>query len=91
MKKITEFITSKPILFGIIIVVIIVAVILGVKSIGNSSEQNLTSMEYRNDEQPILDRFPAIPEFQTCFWKASTTGRTNFGPTNYWMKGFVIL
>lgn len=89
--KIMEFIASKPILFGVIIIVIVVAVIVGVKYIGNSGEQNLTNMEYRNDEQPIQDRFPTIPEFQTCYWKASTTGRTDFGPTNYWMKGFVIL
>ena len=91
MKKITEFITSKPIFFGIIIVVVVVVVILGVQSIGNSDEQNLSEIEYRNDVQPILDRFPAIPKFQFCYWKASTIGRTDFGPTNYWMKGLVVL
>jgi hypothetical protein len=91
MKKIIEFIALKPILFGAIIIVIVVAVILGVKYTGNSSEQNLSNMEYRNDGQPIQDRFKAIPEFQSCYWKASTIGRTDFGPTNYWMQGFIIL
>ncbi len=91
MKKLIEFITSKPLLFCILVIVIIVAVVLVVKSVANSGEQNLTNMEYRNDEQPILDRFPAIPEIQRCYWKASTTGRTDFGPTNYWMKGFIVL
>jgi hypothetical protein len=47
--------------------------------------------EYRTDIVPIKNRFPDLPEFTTCYWKANTIGRTDFGPTNYWMRGFLCL
>lgn len=85
MKKKIAF---KLILIGII--VIILAIILIVK-ITDNYNQSLTNIPYRRDEQPIRERFPNIPEIQSCYWKANAIGRTDFGPTNYWMKGFIVL
>jgi hypothetical protein len=55
------------------------------------SERDTSNIEYRTDAQPLLDRFPSLPAFQKCYWKADTIGRTDFGPTNYWMEGFIVL
>lgn len=46
---------------------------------------------YRTERSPIENRFPEIPDFIECYWKADTIGKTNFGPTSYWMRGFVLL
>lgn len=41
--------------------------------------------------QPLIKRFPKFGQFDKCYWKAHTIGRTDFGPTSYWMKGFAVL
>ena len=48
-------------------------------------------MDYKTERTPIKDRFPDLPDFTECYWKADTIGNTNFGPTNYWMRGFLCL
>ena len=58
------------------------------ESVGNMDVEN---MEYKVERDPIENRFPDIPDFIECYWKADTVGPTNFGPTNYWMKGFLCL
>lgn len=55
------------------------------------NSEDATDMEYRTDMKPIKDRFPDIPDFSECHWKAHTIGKTSFGPTNYWMRGFLCL
>lgn len=56
-----------------------------------NTDESVEQMEYRTDSQPIRDRLPLLPEFTECYWKAETIGSSNFGPSNYWMKGFVVL
>ena len=57
----------------------------------SDSRQDASRIEYRTDREPIDDRLPDLPQFSKCFWKADTIGRTDFGPTNYWMSGFIVL
>jgi hypothetical protein len=52
---------------------------------------DIEDMEYRTERASIEKRFPDIPNFIKCYWKADAYGKTNFGPTSYWMKGFIIL
>lgn len=46
---------------------------------------------YRVDKEPIIKRFEGLGNFSKCYWKADIIGKSNFGPTSYWMKGFVVL
>ncbi len=57
----------------------------------SSNDRDISSVPYRTDKQPIMNRFPKFGEFDKCYWKAHTIGRTDFGPTSYWMKGFAVL
>lgn len=91
MKRIINFISSKPLVIGIVIIAVILSVVVIVWHNNLTNESDVSKMEYRTDEQPIIDRFPSLPTFQDCYWKANATGRTDIGPTNYWMKGFIIL
>lgn len=53
--------------------------------------KDVAGVEYRTDREPIENRFPDLPSFTECYWKADTIGSISFGPTNYWMQGFVSL
>jgi hypothetical protein len=46
---------------------------------------------YREDVQPIIDRFSELREISECYWKADVVGDLDFGPADYWIKAFVIL
>lgn len=46
-------------------------------------------MDYRTDSEAITNRFPSLENIVKCYWKADIIGRANFGPTSYWMKGFI--
>ena len=53
--------------------------------------KDAATIEYRTESEPLEFRFPDAPDFTECYWKADTIGQTYFGPTNYWMRGFIIL
>ena len=72
------------------VVILAVAAIIVSQTIFQGAK-DMTDMEYRTDKEPINDRFPDMPNFAECYWKANTIGKTNCGPTNYWMKGFLCL
>jgi hypothetical protein len=48
-------------------------------------------MEYRKDCESIAKRFPSLENVAECYWKADIIGNSSFGPTSYWMKGFIVL
>ncbi|OPX44460.1 hypothetical protein CLHUN_17590 [Ruminiclostridium hungatei] len=50
-----------------------------------------TENGYRVDKDPITSRFPNVGQFDKCYWKADTIGKSGVGPSSYWMKGFVVL
>jgi hypothetical protein len=50
-----------------------------------------TENGYRVDKAPINNRFPKLGQFEKCYWKADTIGKSSVGPSSYWMKGFVVL
>jgi len=56
-----------------------------------SKESEIEKMDYREDVEQLTNRFSTLDGIESCFWKADTIGKTNFGPTNYWMKGFLCL
>ena len=51
----------------------------------------LEKTEYREDIEPISNRFPLIVGIESCFWKADSIGSFGIGPSSYWMKGFLVL
>jgi hypothetical protein len=77
-------------------VVIAIAIALGILGISEGcvpfdDKKDEEDVEYRTDILPIQKRFPELPEFTTCYWKADTIGNIDFGPTSYWMRGFICL
>jgi hypothetical protein len=48
---------------------------------------------HRTATAPLESRFPALGKIEACYWQADVfgTGRFAFGPTPYWMKGFVVI
>ena len=92
MKRIINLCRSKRFVIGIVIIVVILAFSFFMYHHSSYSGVDASSIEYRTDAQPIIDRFPSLPAFQSCYWKADTIGRTeSIGPTNYWMEGFIVL
>lgn len=78
-------------------VIILIFVILALFAIGLTKYFNakktfdLAKMEYRTDVQPLVDRFGDKISIDACWWKADIIGKTNLGPSSYWMKGFALL
>ncbi|NLF27327.1 MAG: hypothetical protein GX592_05460 [Clostridiales bacterium] len=77
-------------------IVIAIAIALGILGISAGcvpldDAKDEGNIEYRTDILPIRNRFPDLPEFTTCYWKADMIGHIYFGPTSYWMRGFVCL
>jgi len=91
MKKVLDIITSKFFLMGLIIIAVALLVVFIIRHNSSLDQRDASEIEYRTDMQPITDRFPSLPAFKSCHWKANTIGRTDFGPTNYWMNGFIVL
>lgn len=52
---------------------------------------DLTKIEYRTDVEPLTKRFGEMLSIESCFWKAETIGKANFGPSSYWMKGYALI
>ena len=82
--------------FAIFISVVVILAIICIFAISridtkDNTRKDATIVEYKIDKQPIIDRFPSLPEFKDCYWKADNIGKTDFGPSNYWMRGFVVL
>ena len=67
--------------------------IIGVLLFFSCSPEKLgvEEMEYRKDSEAIIERFPNLGNIVECYWKADNIGKTNFGPSSYWMKGFIVL
>jgi hypothetical protein len=80
----------KYILLGSLIILVALAVFV-ISQVLFRNNNDAINVEYRTDREPIEGRFPNAPEFIDCYWKADIIGETNFGPTNYWMKGFLVL
>jgi hypothetical protein len=91
MEQLIKHDNLKFFIIVIIIIAVILLVVFIMRYINILNKLDVSNIEYRTDAQPIIDRFPALPAFQACYWKANTIGRTDFGPTNYWMKGFIVL
>lgn len=75
----------------LLIIVVLAAMLLACEMPIADTRNDASGIEYRTDKGPIEDRFANLPSFSACYWKADTIGRTSFGPTNYWMRGFIIL
>ncbi len=80
------------------IVLIVALMIIGIAGYtvysmvsGGSNETGKTENGYRVDKEPITNRFSKLGQFDKCYWKADTVGKSSAGPSPYWMKGFVIL
>lgn len=75
---------KKNIIIFFCVITVIVATSILVLSFNSKDE----SIEYKTDIEPIVNRFPNIGEIKNSYWKADTYGR-DFGPTSYWMKGYI--
>lgn len=52
---------------------------------------DLNSLAWRYDVEPITNRFPILVTPVNVFWKADVIGSADFGPTSYFLTGFVVL
>ena len=89
MKK---FFSKKNILIIVfLLIVIMVTAEIGLHIFFNTKKvPNMEKMEYRTDIQPLSERLSDIVTIKSCYWKADIIGKTNFGTSSYWMKGFII-
>ncbi|MGE5329026.1 MAG: hypothetical protein ACM3KR_05945 [Deltaproteobacteria bacterium] len=93
MSNLLELFTHKKgtILLSVF-AVFIIGTILIIRLADNPEQgKNADKVPLKTETSPITKRFPTIKNFKTCYWKANTIGKTNFGPTCYWMKGFIVL
>lgn len=87
----SNILKNKKIIW-IIISVVVVLIIggIGLNMFLNSRvAPNLERIDYKTDAQPLINRFGKTIDIELCFWKSDTIGKTNFGPSPYWMKGFI--
>lgn len=47
-------------------------------------------VDYRTDIEPIISRFPMLKDIQKVYWSSKVIDNS-FGPTSYWMRGYVFL
>jgi len=72
--------------------VLALLLIIGLLLVANTLERTEKEEEtIRTEIKPILDRFPLLYSVHKAYWKASVTGKTNFGPSSYWIKGYVYI
>lgn len=41
--------------------------------------------------QPVLDGFPRLEKVSKAYWNADVIGDKRFGPSSYWMKGYMLV
>ena len=79
----------------IIVSILLVIIVIGCVSlkifINSNKSTNLTKIEYRTDIEPLTKRFGKMLSIESCFWKAGTVGKSNFGPSSYWIKGYALI
>ena len=80
---------KRYIVIGSILLLGLVMVIASQTLLRDSNSEK--TVAYRTEKAPLETRFPDAPDFTECYWKADTIGQTYFGPTNYWMRGFICL
>ena len=52
---------------------------------------DMSKIEYRNDKEPLIEYFNNnIIDIESRYWKTGIVGKSNFGPTSYWIKGFIV-
>ena len=83
---------KKVFIIVISVLVAVVAINIGLGIYFNTPKNfDMTKMEYRTDAEPIVSRFGEVIEIESCFWKADVFGKSRLGPSEYWMKGFIML
>lgn len=68
--------------------------LLGISTVTACStfgQQETNQVEWRTDTKPITSRFPKLGQFEQAYWQGDIIGRSDIGPTSYWMKGYVVL
>ena len=81
---------NKKILLAIGGIVLIASIALSLSKAIVKDKENLNDIDYRTDRLPIETRFQQLADFEKCFWKTGVIGSTDLGPTNYWIKGFLV-
>lgn len=51
----------------------------------------IDSNKIRTEKEPIIKRFVQLNDVKNSYWKGGIYGKSNFGPSSYWMKGFIEL
>ena len=59
--------------------------------IENGNDVDLIGIEYRTDKTFLVDVYQRFENIEKAYWKSESIGRSNFGPTSYFIKGFVVL
>jgi len=94
-KKIS--IITGAIILALIAVIVVVALLIFPKgfwtgqSAMHDTRDQLEQVAWRHDLKPLQSRFDNIKGMEKCYWKADTIGSVDFGPTNYYIKGFIVL
>lgn len=84
-------ITKIVIIIILVIVVMMAAGIVGIKKLSVIKKPELEKIEYRTDTEHLTKRFGNFIKIENCFWKAGMIGRSNIGPSSYWLKGYAFI
>jgi len=52
---------------------------------------DLIEVEYRTDKIFLADVYKRFENTEKAYWKSEIIGKGDFGPTSYFVKGFVVL
>lgn len=55
------------------------------------TRSDLANLNYRTDVEPLKNHFPYLNEVTQAFWKSGRYGDSLIGPSDVWLKGFVLL
>lgn len=71
--------------------VLALLLMIGLLAANNLERTEKEEETIRTEIKPILDRFPLLYSIHKAYWKANKIGEVNFGPTTYWIKGYVYI
>jgi hypothetical protein len=83
----------KLLTFSVMVVLFTLLIFYFVKNVLREtySKDDLNNVDYETNVELMINHFPGIENITAAYWKVGRYGRSVIGPSDIWLKGFIVL